>query len=56
MLIRLLTIYLDLNLFNKDCLFKTKIKKKCNTKVSALFFPSIVVASSVNYSPLSSLC
>lgn len=56
MLIRLLTIYLDLNLFNKDCLFKTKIKKNCNTKVSALFFPIIVVASSVNYSPLSSLC
>lgn len=55
MLIRLLTIYLDLNLFNKDCLFQTKIKK-CNTKVSALFFPIIVVASSVNYSPLSSLC
>lgn len=43
MLIRLLTIYLDLNLFNKDCLFKTKIKKNCNTKVSALFFPIIVV-------------
>lgn len=56
MLIRLLTVYLDLNLFNKDCLFKTKIKKNCNTKVSALFFPIIVVASSVNYSPLSSLC
>lgn len=49
MLIRLFTIYLDLNLFNKDCLFKTKIKKNCNTKVSALFFPIIVVASSVNF-------
>lgn len=32
MLIRLLTIYLDLNLFNKDCLFKTKIKKKIVTR------------------------
>lgn len=56
MFIRLLIIYLDFNLFNKDCLFKIKIKKNCNMKVFVLFFFIIVVVLLVNYFFLLSLC